>query len=148
MTYMIVEKFYPEKIKSLYQRFDEQGRLLPAGVEFIDSWINEEVTLCFQLMKSESREKLDEWVSNWDGYAEFEIVPVISSGEAKRKVFSKQNFSLEWQQALWRDCRNLLEILHRFLEHFRYFRCIPNLRLFYFQLQQHLRVCQIYHILT
>lgn len=89
MTYMIIEKFYPEKIKSLYQRFAEEGRLLPEGVEFIDSWINEDVTLCFQLMKSESREKLEEWISNWEGYAEFEIIPVISSETAKQKVFAK-----------------------------------------------------------
>jgi len=89
-TYMIIEKFYPDKIKLLYQRFEEQGRLLPNGVHYVNSWIDENVETCYQVMESESKERLLEWISNWDDVATFDVIPVISSIEAKRKVFARK----------------------------------------------------------
>lgn len=86
MQYMIIEKFHPGKIKSLYQRFDEKGRMLPPGVTYLNSWINESVTVCYQLMEAGSVSQLHEWIANWNDLADFEIVPVISSAEAKQKV--------------------------------------------------------------
>jgi len=83
---MVVERFHQQKIKPLYQRFEEEGRLLPAGVFYLDSWIDESVETCYQLMESESLEALQEWTNRWEDMADFEIVPVISSAEAKRKV--------------------------------------------------------------
>ena len=89
MLYMIIERFHPDKIKELYERFDKKGRLLPKGVQYVDSWIDEKVEICFQLMKSESIEKLQEWIDHWDDLADFEIVPVINSTQAKSKVLGK-----------------------------------------------------------
>lgn len=86
---MIIERFYPDKVKELYQRFEEKGRLLPTGVQYINSWIDEKVEICYQVMESESIEKLQEWINNWNDLAAFEIIPVISSAQAKAKVFSK-----------------------------------------------------------
>ena len=83
---MVVERFRPGKVKEMYQRVEEKGRMLPAGVYYINSWINEEVTICYQLMEAASREKLNEWIANWNDLVDFEIVPIISSAEAKRKV--------------------------------------------------------------
>lgn len=57
-TYFIIEHFRPETIKTLYQRFDEKGRMLPAGVHYLHSWINEDVSICYQVMESESLELL------------------------------------------------------------------------------------------
>jgi len=88
MIYMIIEKFYPGKVKELYQRFEEKGRLLPPGVSYINSWIDEKVETCYQVMESSSYESLQEWVSRWKDYADFEIIPVITSAEAKAKVLS------------------------------------------------------------
>ncbi|MBK7871526.1 MAG: DUF3303 family protein [Saprospiraceae bacterium] len=84
---MIIERFYPDKVKELYQRFEEKGRLLPTGVQYINSWIDEKVEICYQVMESESIEKLQEWINNWNDLAAFEIIPVISSAQAKAKVF-------------------------------------------------------------
>lgn len=89
MTYLIIERFFPDKIKALYERFDKKGRLLPAGVQYLHSWIDEQVETCYQVMESESLENLLEWVGNWSDYADFEIIPVINSAEAKAKVFSR-----------------------------------------------------------
>jgi len=89
MFFMIIEKFHPEKVKLLYQRFDEEGRLLPDGVSYINSWIDENITICYQLMESDSAEKIYTWIENWTGFADFEVIPVISSAEAKEKVYSQ-----------------------------------------------------------
>ncbi len=88
MTYMIIESFHPGKVKDLYKRFDEKGRMLPEGVNYINSWINEEVSTCYQVMESSSEKKLQDWISHWKDLADFEIIPVISSAEAKQKVFA------------------------------------------------------------
>lgn len=86
MLYMIIEHFHPGKLRELYQRFDEKGRMLPDGVKYVDSWVNEDMTLCYQVMESESVDKLHEWFRNWDDIVDFKITPVISSAEAKKRT--------------------------------------------------------------
>ncbi len=88
MLYMIIERFYPGKVKELYKRFEEKGRMLPEGVTYINSWIDEQVSICYQVMESCSEKKLQEWISHWNDLAGFEIIPVITSAEAKTKVFA------------------------------------------------------------
>ena len=88
MVYMIIERFYPNKVKELYKRFEEKGRMLPEGVNYINSWVDEEVSTCYQVMESSSEEKLQEWINHWNDLADFEIIPVITSAEAKEKVFA------------------------------------------------------------
>jgi len=86
MQYMIIEKFHKGKVKALYQRFEEKGRMLPDGVKYIDSWISEDVTVCYQLMESDTLEKLQLWIRHWNDLADFAIISVIGSAEAKKKV--------------------------------------------------------------
>ncbi len=88
MRYMIIEHFHKNRVKELYAKFDKEGRLLPEGVEYIDSWIDEKVETCYQLMESESTELLQEWCRRWERYAKFQIVPIISSEEARKKVLN------------------------------------------------------------
>jgi hypothetical protein len=85
---MIIENFRKETVKELYQRFDEKGRLMPPGLTYIDSWINEDVSVCYQLMESESLAALHEWIANWNDLADFQIIPIISSDEARLKVLN------------------------------------------------------------
>lgn len=89
MVYMIIERFHPGKVKELYERFDEKGRMMPEGMNYINSWINEEVSICYQVMDSPTEEKLKEWISHWNDLADFEIIPVISSAAAKERVFAR-----------------------------------------------------------
>jgi len=86
MVYMIIEYYHPGKIKELYRRFDEKGRMLPEGVHYINSWINEDVTVCYQVMESDSVDKLHDWISNWNDIVDFQVIPVISSAEARSRV--------------------------------------------------------------
>ena len=86
MLYMIIETFHPNKVKQLYKRFEEKGRQLPAGVQYINSWIDEDVKKCYQVMESVTEEKIQEWVQHWIDLSDFQIIPVITSEQAKEKV--------------------------------------------------------------
>ena len=88
MLYFIIEQFHPGKVQELYKRFEEKGRMMPEGVSYINSWINKELTVCYQVMEADDINKLQEWISNWDDLADFEIIPVITSKEAKEKALS------------------------------------------------------------
>jgi Protein of unknown function (DUF3303) len=84
--YMVVEKFVqgPEPV---YQRLAERGRMMPEGLTYIDSWIDEtDRSRCFQLMETDDPALFDEWTSNWNDLMEYEIVPVISSAEAAERA--------------------------------------------------------------
>ncbi len=86
MQYMVIEKFKQEKVKDLYKRFEEKGRLMPDGLTYINSWITEDVSTCYQLVETHDINKLYEWINNWNDFADFEIIPVITSQQAKGKV--------------------------------------------------------------
>ena len=83
---MVIET-YRRGAAAVYARAAERGRMLPAGLDYVDSWI-EEPTLgrCFQLMETDEPRLFDEWIANWNDLVEFEIVPVISSAEAAGRV--------------------------------------------------------------
>ena len=89
MLYMIIEKFHAGKAKMIYERFDEKGRMMPEGVNYINSWIHTDMSTCYQVMESDTEEKINEWISHWKDLADFEIIPVITSSEAKIKIFSQ-----------------------------------------------------------
>lgn len=88
-TYMIIENYKPGKTEEIYNRFSEKGRMLPSGTEFIDSWIAENLQTCYQVMKSESLEKINEWIDHWKDLVDFEIISVISSSEASKAMQKK-----------------------------------------------------------
>ena len=48
---MIIERFHPGKITSVYERFDEKGRMMPEGVNYINSWVTEDLSSCYQIME-------------------------------------------------------------------------------------------------
>jgi len=83
---MVIERFRPGKVKEMYKRFDERGRMAPEGVNYVNSWIDHDVKMCYQIMESPSEEKLKDWTSKWDDLVDFQIIPVITSAEAKAKV--------------------------------------------------------------
>jgi hypothetical protein len=69
----------------VYERFREHGRLLPEGLEYIDSWIDaDHADRCFQLMATDDPSTFAEWTRRWDDLVAFEIIPVVSSGEASK----------------------------------------------------------------
>lgn len=85
---MIVERFRNQDAAPVYQRFRSQGRLAPAGLNYVSSWVETNLHRCFQVMETEDRGLLDQWMANWDDLVEFEVIPVVTSAEAANKVFA------------------------------------------------------------
>ena len=84
--FMVVEHFKDDDARAVYERFRECGRMAPAGVRYVSSWVDASMCRCWQLMESDSRALLDEWISNWADLVEFEVHPVITSSEAAARV--------------------------------------------------------------
>ena len=74
---MVVERF--ADAREIYRRVREDGRSLPDGLRCVDSWVRADLGGCFQLMECDDAALLQEWVAEWAGLAEFEIVPVTPS---------------------------------------------------------------------
>jgi Domain of unknown function (DUF3303) len=85
VRYMVIETF-TRGPQAVYSRAAEGGRLLPPGLVYLDSWIDERgLDRCFQLMETEDPRLFDEWIAHWSDIADFEIVPVIDTAEAARR---------------------------------------------------------------
>ena len=82
---MVIERFV-HGARPVYERAAEQGRMLPRGLVYVDSWIDESLERCFQLMETDDPALLDEWIARWSDLGEFEVVPVIGSAEASTRV--------------------------------------------------------------
>jgi hypothetical protein len=71
----------------VYQRLRDRGRMLPEGLEYLDSWIEPNFSRCFQLMRCTDLRAFQEWVLQWRGCgATFEIVPVVPSTVTREVV--------------------------------------------------------------
>jgi hypothetical protein len=84
--YMVIENFRNGDAVPVYRRFRDRGRLAPPGLEYLSSWVNDELDCCYQLMETEDRALLDRWIANWNDIIDFEIHPVISSQEAAERI--------------------------------------------------------------
>lgn len=85
MRYLVIETFL-HGARPVYERAAEKGRLLPPGLVYVDSWIDEGLRRCFQLMETEDRTLLDEWMAAWSDLVAFEVVPLVDSGEAAARA--------------------------------------------------------------
>ena len=83
---MVIENFKNGDAVPVYRRFRERGRLVPRGLSYVSSWVNETLDRCWQLMETEDRELLNEWIANWSDIIDFEIYPVVTSKEAADKL--------------------------------------------------------------
>jgi len=82
--YMVIERF--KDAPAVYRRFRERGRLAPEGLRYVSSWVDETLARCFQLMETDDRDLLDQWIANWTDLVDFEVYPVITSAEAAERV--------------------------------------------------------------
>jgi hypothetical protein len=89
MLYMVVENFRGGDPVPVYSRFRERGRLAPEGVKYLSSWVDEKLERCFQLMETDDRLLLDEWMRYWSDLVEFEVYAVVSSAEAAERVMQR-----------------------------------------------------------
>jgi uncharacterized protein DUF3303 len=81
MRYMVIETF-TQGARPVYERARDRGRMLPEGLEYVESWVTEGLGGCFQLMETDDPALFDAWTARWADLAEFEIVPVLASAAA------------------------------------------------------------------
>ena len=87
MLFMVIERFADNDMVPVYRRVRDAGRALPAGLRYVDSWVEPNFARCFQLMDTDDLRLLQEWVLSWRGCGvTFEIVPVVSSAETRAVV--------------------------------------------------------------
>lgn len=88
MRYLIVEHFRNGDAAPIYERFRARGRLAPDGLRYIDSWVTEDLTRCYQVMESDAETLLQEWIDAWSDLVDFEVHPVITSAEAMARALA------------------------------------------------------------
>jgi hypothetical protein len=86
MLYMVIERFRNGDAASVYRRFRERGRMAPAGLEYVASWVTDDLTTCYQVMQTDERSLLDQWMANWRDLVDFEVLPVVNSAEAAARA--------------------------------------------------------------
>jgi len=84
--YMVLERFRNGDAAPVYRRFRERGRMAPVGLNYISSWVTEDLSTCFQVMATAHRALLEAWMSHWSDLVDFEIHPVITSKVAAERV--------------------------------------------------------------
>ncbi len=70
---MVIERFHNGK-EPVYQRFAESGRMMPAGLSYIDSWLSADGKCCFQLMETDDQTLFADWTKHWCDIVDFEFI--------------------------------------------------------------------------
>jgi hypothetical protein len=87
MLFMVIERFKDHDMLPIYKRVRDEGRMLPEGLRYIDSWVEPNFSRCFQVMECEDLRVLQEWALKWRGSGvTLEIVPVVSSKDTQEVV--------------------------------------------------------------
>ena len=96
MRYMVIETFAPSKKALVYKRFREKGRMLPDGLNYIESWLEKDGNRCFQLMETDHPDLFPAWIAAWQDLVSFEVIeleppdstPPNSSNRKSREIES------------------------------------------------------------
>ena len=89
MLYMVIERFKNREAGPVYQRFREKGRMMPQGLNYVESWVETNFDRCFQLMECDDPRLLEEWAANWRDLVDLEFVPVRTSKQAAEFIAPK-----------------------------------------------------------
>jgi hypothetical protein len=84
--YMVIEHFKNKDPVPVYRRFRDRGRMVPEGLVYLSSWVDQKLERCYQLMETHDRALLDEWMASWSDLVDFELHPVVTSKEAFDKT--------------------------------------------------------------
>lgn len=72
--FMVIENYREGYFDKIYERFHKNGRMLPDGLFFIESWLEKSGERCFQLMETENPDSFKTWIKNWEDLVDFEII--------------------------------------------------------------------------
>jgi hypothetical protein len=82
MLFMVIEHFRGGDSAPVYARFRARGRLAPAGLNYVASWVTADRARCFQVMETADQHLLEQWMGEWSDLIAFDGIPVITSAEA------------------------------------------------------------------
>jgi hypothetical protein len=88
MRHMVIETFTHGSLP-VYERARDRGRMLPEGLRYVESWVEEGLGRCFQLMETDDVALLQSWVAEWSDLVAFEIIPVVP-GKATAEALTDQ----------------------------------------------------------
>lgn len=87
MLFMVIETFANQDMIPIYKKVREGGRLLPPGLNYVDSWVEPTLGRCFQLMECDDLRLIQQWILQWRGTGiTFEVVPVVPSKDTREVV--------------------------------------------------------------
>ena len=87
MLFMLIERFRDNDMLPIYKKVRDEGRMLPEGLKYVDSWVEPNFSRCFQLMECNDLRLMQEWSLQWRGSGvTIEIIPVVSSKETREVV--------------------------------------------------------------
>jgi hypothetical protein len=89
MLFMVIERFASGNPLPIYARFRDQGRLASEGLKYVSSWVSKDLTHCYQVMETDDRGLLVEWMAKWNDLADFEVEEVVTSMEARANVLGE-----------------------------------------------------------
>lgn len=73
---MVVERFKPGRFEANNKVWQEKGRMLPEGLYYLNSWVNKNENICFQLMETNDAQLFDVWINKWKEFTDFEVYPI------------------------------------------------------------------------
>jgi Protein of unknown function (DUF3303) len=87
MLFMVIERFKDQDPVPVYKCVRDEGRKLPEGLKYLNSWVEPNFGRCFQLMECDDLRLLQTWILGWRGSGvSFEVVPVLSSADTMEIV--------------------------------------------------------------
>jgi hypothetical protein len=78
---LISEHFKHGDRKLVGERFTRNGRMMPDDIAYHASWLDATGARCFQIVEAPHLELLRPWLKRWEDLIDFEIVPVMTSGD-------------------------------------------------------------------
>ncbi len=74
--YMVIEHFAPGAKAKIYERFHQKGRMLPDGLNYLNSWLEKDGDRCFQLMETNDCSLFDVWFEHWKDLGSIEVIEI------------------------------------------------------------------------
>lgn len=91
---MVIEHFKNRDAKAVYEQFAEKGRMMPEGLNYVDSWVGKRFDRCFHLMETDDAALFEAWIAEWGDLMDFEVVPVQTSMEARHCLIQARDLLL------------------------------------------------------
>ncbi len=84
--YVVIEHFRPNCLEAVYERLSRKGRMLPLGLYYVNSWVNKDLGICYQLMETDDSQLFTVWTHHWNDLVEFDIVPVDGPSQGQKNA--------------------------------------------------------------